>query len=216
MPYLKTYAELGKFLEEHPDEQWTIRLKRPDFRTELTDEYWELKKQYNQYVKACQTLTALIELCEDEPLVTSDLHVGMDAAMLVQKLAMLYREYNRVLDNVGDLLNSAVNERDDTPTSEEAAKEYMFMVLPSTLAMQLQIKLRQMPSFMPGCYLELAEGNSSETKLYQLKEGTEVGLFRTFTKETLDKAKDILNRYEHLIECAELYLTTIVAQELIK
>lgn len=216
MPYLKTYAELGKFLEEHPEEQWTIRLKSPDFRTKLTDEYWELKKQYDQYVKACQTLSALIELCEDEPLVTSDLHVGMDAAMLVQKLAMLYREYNRVLDNVGDLLNSAVNERDDTPTSEEAAKGYMFLVIPSDLAMKLQITFRQMPSYISNACLELANGKCSETKLFQIKDGDDVGIFRTFTKETLDKAKDVLYRYEHLVKCAELYLTTLVAQELIK
>ena len=216
MPFIKTYAELGKFLEGHPDEQWTIRLKSPDFRVKLANEYWELKKQYDQYVKACQTLLALIELCEDEPLVTSDLHVGMDAAMLVQKLALMYREYNRVLDNVGGLLNSAVNERDDTPISEEAAKGYMFLVIPSDLAMKLQITFRQMPGYISNAYFELAEGSSSETKLHDIKEGTGVGLFRTFTNETLEKAKAVLTRYEHLIECAELYLTTLVAQELIK
>lgn len=87
MPFLKNYKELNEYIAEHQGQQVVVRIRRKDEISKLAERFEILRAHLPIYRRGLDALGAFIELCESEPMVMSDLHTGMDAAMLSMHMA---------------------------------------------------------------------------------------------------------------------------------
>lgn len=216
MPFLKNYTELNEYIAEHQGQQVVVRIRRKDEISKLAGRFEILRAHLPRYRRGLDALGAFIELCESEPMVMSDLHTGMDAAMLSVHLAetqaWLWNETERLSDLARSLVTSEDSWVDEIDEDNSDNKNLYIMAV--TMDKVEKFKFPDVSGYMPDYCEELPTPKGSEDKLGSIAKGEEFGVFRTFTPKCVDRLKVVRARYEGLMNYANELVAALVDEGL--
>ena len=216
MPFLKNYKELNEYIAKHKGQQVVVRIRRKDEISKLAERFEILRAHLPRYKRGLDALGAFIELCEAEPMVMSDLHTGMDAAMLSMHMAekheWLWKETECLAEFALSLVTTADSWVGEVNEDDSANKNLYIMAVPMDKVEKF--KFPNVSGYMPDYCEELPTPKSSEGKLGSITKGEEFGVFRTFTPKCVDRLKVVRARYEGLMNYANELVAALVDEGL--
>lgn len=216
MPFLKNYKELNKYIADHQGQQVVVRIRRKDEISKLAGRFEILRTRLPKYKRGLDALGAFIELCESEPMVMSDLHTGMDAAMLSMHMAETHEWLWNETQDLAELALSLVTSADswvDVPNSPDEDNENLYIMAVTKDRVE-KFKFPDVSGYMPSYCEELPTPNGAEGKLGAITKGEEFGVFRTFTPKCVDRLKVVRARYEDLMNYANELIAALVDEGL--
>ena len=213
MPLLKNYKELNEYIAEHQGQQVVVRIRRKDEISKLAERFEILRARLPIYRRGLDALGAFIELCESEPMVMSDLHTGMDAAMLSMHMAEKHEWLWKETECLAELAHSLVTTADSWVDEPDEDNENIYIMAVTTDRVE-KFEFPDVSGYMPNYCEELPTPNGAEGKLVAIAKGEEFGVFRTFTPKCVDRLKVVRARYEGLMNYANELVAALVDEGL--
>lgn len=203
MPHVKDYEALSKYLTEHKNMDLVVRVRSKTRKIACANELHDLKSRVEEWRQAEQTLKAFLDLCKATPVVTSDLHACMDAAILGRHMALIFdRAADRVRSSLSAYLDYTRGQDDDFDNGDDSAKAW-FVVVSKEVGVLLEQQYIQAKAYLSNSRADKPEARSSETKLLDIDKGRSVGVYQSFYKKNQANLETIQGVWSRLIAFAE-------------
>ena len=215
MPYFKDYGALSAYVEKHPGEQITVRVRTVEYIKGIKRCVEELRELAFDRRKAVDTLQAYVALCEDEPLLKSDLHTAMDAAMLGVRLSDAYEALSGRATLVYDGISSIASAPDsDQFTSAGEKREVRLFVIRREALERLSESWSDVETRGPWFMDTLPDPYSSRQKLSCIGRHDPVGVFQTFPSPVVEKVKQTCEYHKYIFGFIDLLEKVLNEEEL--